>query len=147
MNALDTFQAYFDAFEDTYADDDWARIEPFFAEEMTYLNAEGSLLTGRAAAISYLQQDVNALDRRFDSRAFDGTPDIRAQGDEVTMVFTVRYKKAGVDDLVLSGREVATIRDSQIQHMEDQFDSSTIENFQAWIAQHGALLAGETNSG
>ena len=142
MTALDTFNAYFDAFEETYADNQWQRIAPFFAEEMTYLTAEGTLLEGRAAAIEYLQADLDGLDRRFDDRAFDGTPDISADGDEVTMVFTVRYSKTGADDLVLSGREVATIRDGQIQNMEDHFDAGTVARFEAWMARYGELLSG-----
>ena len=141
MNALNTFKDYFEAFEETYVDDNWARIAPFFADGMTYLNAEGTPLEGRAAAVDYLEGAVNALDRRFDSRTFDGTPDITAAGDEVTLRFTVRYRKAGLDDLVISGREVATIRDGQIQHLEDRFDAATLQRFEAWMAEHGALLA------
>lgn len=140
MNALNTFNDYFEAFEETYVDDNWARIAPFFAEAMTYLNAEGTALEGRAAALDYLEGAVNALDRRFDSRTFDGTPDITAAADEVTLRFTVRYRKAGFDDLVISGQEVATIRDGQIQHMEDQFGDATLQRLEAWMAEHGALL-------
>ena len=141
MSALDTFNAYFEAFEETYTDDNWDRVAPFFAPEVIYKNVEGNRLEGRAAAIEYLKTDLDALDRRFDSRAFDGTPDISLNGDDVTMVFTVRYQKEGAADLVISGREVATIRDGQIQHMKDHFDDTTLATFATWMERHGDLLA------
>ena len=140
MTALDTFNAYFDAFEATYADDNWDRVARCFAPDMVYLNTDGTL-EGRTAAVDYLKADVTAFDRRFDSRAFDGTPDITAHGHEVTMNFTVRYAKEGAPDLVISGQEVATIRDGLIQRMEDRFDDSSLEALERWTEEYGAFLA------
>ena len=33
MGIADRYQAYADAFEESYVDDDWSRIEPFFTED------------------------------------------------------------------------------------------------------------------
>lgn len=35
MNSVDTFKAYFDAFEETYLDDNWDRIAPYFSPDIT----------------------------------------------------------------------------------------------------------------
>ena len=36
MSIADRYQAYAEAFEVTYEDDDWTRIEPFFTEDAVY---------------------------------------------------------------------------------------------------------------
>ena len=37
MSIADSYLAYAEAFEETYEDDDWTRIEPFFTEDATYV--------------------------------------------------------------------------------------------------------------
>ena len=37
MSILDRFKAYADAFEESFEDDDWSRIEPFFTEDAVYI--------------------------------------------------------------------------------------------------------------
>ncbi len=36
MSIADRYQSYAEAFEETYKDDDWTRIEPFFTEDAVY---------------------------------------------------------------------------------------------------------------
>ena len=141
MNPVDTFNAYFAAFEQTYLDNDWERIAPYFAADIIYNTAGGDTVQGRAAVIDYLSSDVDSLDRRFDVREFVGGPNISGDGDQVTMGFTVRYRKAGVPDLEVSGKEVATIRDGQIQQLDDIVDEGAMAGFAAWMNEHGASLA------
>ena len=140
MNPVNTFKAYFDAFEKTYLDDNWDRIAPYFAPDITYNNAEGETLNGRTAALDYLRASVDSSDRRFDAREFVGEPRISGNDDEVTMIFTVRYRIDGAPDLVISGKEVATFNNNQIQQMDDIFDETTLANVAAWMEKHGALL-------
>ena len=140
MKPIDTFKAYFDAFEQTYLDDDWERIAPYFAADVIYATADGTRLEGRNAVLEYLRNDVESLDRRFDSRAFVGEPDISGDDDEVTMRFTISYRKEGAPDLVISGVEAARFQDNQIQQMEDVFDEETLAAFTAWMETHGASL-------
>ena len=141
MKPVDTFNAYFAAFEKAYLDNAWERIAPYFAPDITYNTAGGDVAQGRAAAIDYLRNDVDSLDRRFDVREFVGEPDISGDGDQVTMVFTVRYRKAGLPDLEIGGKEVATIKDGQIQQLDDLFDEGALAGFAAWMHEHGAQLA------
>ena len=140
INAVETFRAYSDAFEETYLDNNWDRIAPYFAPDITYRNAEGEILTGRLAALDYLKASVDSLDRRFDVREFVKTPEIRGDDDKVTMIFTVRYRKEGAPDLVLSGREIATFSDNRIRQMDDEFDDCTFARFATWMEKYGALL-------
>jgi hypothetical protein len=140
MTNLDQYLAYADAFETTLEDDDWARLMPFFAEDVTYRNAEGDVLRGRDAAIAYLEASVNGLDRRFDSRAFVGEPIAVAVGDEVRMTFTVRYEKTNLPALILSGTEVASFADGLIQRMDDVFDDAASEGMASWMDRHHEAL-------
>lgn len=140
MNNIEIFKAYFDAFEASYSDDDWDRIVPYFAIDMRYNTAEGQALTGSAAAIHYLKSAVDSLDRRFDSRAFDGEPEITGEGGTVTMVFTVRYKIAGAPDLLISGKEVATFHEGRIQTMDDLIDDASLAGVASWMEEHAGLL-------
>ena len=140
-NNVDIFNAYFDAFEEAYDSNNWEAIAPFFAEDMVYNTAGAETKRGRTAAIDYLKTDVESLDRRFDSRAFDGNPEITGEGNTVTMVFTVRYQLEGAPDLVITGKEVATFQDGKIRQMDDVFDDEAIAGFGAWMDEHGARLA------
>jgi hypothetical protein len=140
MSNVEIYNAYFQAFEETYKDDDWNRITPYFASDMRYNNAEGQTLTSGAAAVQYLQTAVDALDRRFDSRAFDGEPAITGDGDTVTLVFKVRYKIEGAPDLVICGKEVATFKEGKIQHMDDLFEDASLAEFASWMQKHAGLL-------
>ena len=96
MSIQDRYQAYADAFEESYLDDDWARIEPFFTEGAVY---EGDPeANGRDALIAKLKNGVDAFDRRMDSRTPDfNTPTMN--GDVLTMKWQVTYTKAGAPDM------------------------------------------------
>ena len=141
MSNIDRFKAYFDAFEETYLDDNWDRVAPYFAPDITYNNAEGQSLKGRTAALDYLKASVDSSDRRFDVREFVGEPEISADGDQVTMIFTVRYRIAGAPDLEIDGTEIATFSGDQIVQMDDVFDDASLASFATWMENHGALLA------
>ena len=94
----------------------------------------------RDAVLGYLEGSVNGLDRRFDSRQFVGEPSITATEDEVTMTFTVRYDKAGLPPLVVSGTEVARYAGGMIERMEDVFDADAAAGIADWLTRHQAAL-------
>ena len=108
---------------------------------MIYNTAEGQRLESGEAALAYLEASVDELDRRFDSRAFDGTPEITGEDDTVTMLFKVRYTLDGAPDLVLSGEEIAVFRDGRIQQMDDIFDEAAVDGFASWMEQYGSRLS------
>ena len=53
MSIVDRYQAYADAFEESFVDDDWSRIEPFFTEDAVYEGDPDA--TGREAVLAKLK--------------------------------------------------------------------------------------------
>lgn len=140
MGIADRYQAYADAFEQAYVDDDWSRIEQFFTEDAVYEGAPQEA-RGRDAVIATLKGGVDAFDRRMDSR----TPDFQTptvDGNTLTMLWKVTYTKDGCPDLVISGSETAVFEGDRIALLRDDFDSDTQAAMGVWMADHGAKLRG-----
>jgi hypothetical protein len=138
MSIADRYQAYADAFEKSYEDDDWTRIEPFFTENAVYEGAPDDA-KGRAAVLAKLKGGVDAFDRNMDSR----TPDFQqptVDGNTLRMNWSVTYTKAGCPDLVISGSETAVFEGDRIALLRDDFDASAQANMNEWMAAHGAKL-------
>lgn len=135
MSILERYQAYADAFEESYADDDWSRIGPYFTEDAVYEPDA----RGREAVVAKLKGGVDAFDRRMDGRTPDfQTPSV--DGDTLTMKWTVTYAKAGKPDLVLTGTETAVFRGDQIALLRDTFDPEAEKTLGEWMSAHGASL-------
>ena len=139
MSILDRYQAYAAAFEESYEDDDWSRIEPFFTEDAVYEGDPDA--RGRDAVIAKLKNGVDNFDRRMDSRTPDFEPPT-VEGDTLTMKWKVTYTKAALPDLVISGTEVAVFEGDRIAHLRDVFDPEAQKALEQWMARHGASLAG-----
>jgi len=137
MTILDRYQAYAEAFEQSYDDDDWSRIEPFFTEGAVYEGDPDA--RGRDAVLAKLKGGVDAFDRRMDSR----TPDFESptvEGDTLTMKWSVTYTKTGRPDLVISGVETAVFEGDRIALLRDTFDPEAEKAMGQWMAEHGAAL-------
>lgn len=141
MSILDRYQAYADAFEVSYEDDDWSRIEPFFTEDAVY-EGDPDDAHGRDAVLAKLKSGVDGLDRNMDSRTPDFNPP-SVDGDTLRMEWSVTYKKAGVPDLVISGVETATFEGDRISRLRDDLDPESQKAIGEWMAAHGALLQGD----
>ena len=86
MNHLEQFQAYADAFEETYVDDNWQRLEEYFTPDAVYAPGDGTEAVGRDQVLARLRDGVNGLDRRFDSRALSASqPSL--DGDTVSLAW------------------------------------------------------------
>ena len=136
MSIAERFQAYAEAFEQSYVDDDWSRLEQYFTDDAVYEEAEG-----RSAVLEKLKGSVNSLDRRMDSR----TPDFQTptvDGDTLAFNWTVTYTKASCPDLVISGSETAVFEGDRISLLRDDFDADTEAAMAAWMEAHGAKLGG-----
>lgn len=141
MSILDRYQAYADAFEESFEDDDWSRIEPYFTEDAVY-EGDPEDAQGRDAVLAKLKNGVDTFDRNMDSR----TPDFESptvDGNTLRMRWSVTYTKAGAPDLVLSGLETATFEGDRIARLRDDFDPETQKAMGEWMAAHGALLQGD----
>ena len=133
MSNLPSFNVYAAAFEESLADDDWSRLAQYFDEQASYAPGDGTLAEGRAAVLQALQDSVNALERKCDSRDVAGELELSESGDTVTLKFCLRYSKAGLPDLLLSGCETAQFANGLIVAMEDVFDDP--EAMIAWREQ------------
>jgi ketosteroid isomerase-like protein len=138
MSIADRYRAYAEAFEQSYDDDDWSRIEPYFTEDAVY-EGQPEDARGRDAVLAKLKGGVDAFDRRMDSR----TPDFQApsvEEDTLTMKWRVTYTKAGCPDLVISGVETAVFEGDRIRLLRDDFDPEAEKAMGEWMAAHGAAL-------
>ncbi len=135
MSILERYQAYADAFEETYVDDDWSRIEQYFTEDAVY-EGDPEAARGRDAVIAKLNGSVDALDRKLDSRTVDfQTPSV--DGNTLTVRWLATYTKAGAPDLVISGVETAVFEGDRIAVLRDDFDPDAEKAMGEWVAQHG----------
>ncbi|MCZ6855191.1 MAG: nuclear transport factor 2 family protein [Gammaproteobacteria bacterium] len=140
MSIADRYQAYAEAFEESYEDDDWTRIEPFFTEDAIY-ESQGEDARGREAVLAKLKGGVDTFDRNMDSR----TPDFQTptvEGNTLTMKWQVTYTKADCPDLVITGHEIAVFEGDRIARLRDEFDPAAETTMGDWMAAHGAKLQG-----
>ena len=139
MTNLERFQSYADAFEESYADDNWQRLEEFFTTDAVYAPGDGTEATGRDQVLAQLREGVNGLDRRFDSRALNASQP-SSEGDTVSLSWALTLSKNGAPDLTATGVEHATYSDGAISRLEDVFDEGTAEALGKWMAAHGDSL-------
>ena len=69
--SVQVFADYAAAFEETFADDDWSRLEQYFAEDARYEISGGPFATtidGRDAILKGLKKSLDGFDRKFDNR-------------------------------------------------------------------------------
>lgn len=138
MGIVDRYQAYADAFEESYEDDDWSRIEPYFTEDSVY-EGDPEDARGRDAVLAKLRGGVDGFDRKFDIRSPDfQTPSV--DGDRLTMKWTVTYTKKGLPDLVIFGLETAVFEGDRIARLRDDFDPAAQKAMAEWMSEHGASL-------
>jgi len=140
MDTLQTFMAYAAAFEQTYVDDDWSRIEPFFAPDAVYevkSEAFGARLVGPQAICAGMRKSVDGFDRRFDARDVQpvGAPEVA--GDALALSWQVTYRKAGVPDFVLRGRSELRVRDGRIVLLRDIYPPATERELAEWRRRSG----------
>ncbi len=147
MSILERFQAYADAFEESYKDDDWSRIAQYFTEDAVYAGEPdadpddpAATAKGREAVLTKLKNSVDGFDRRMDSRTLElHSPTL--VGDILTTSFRVSLRKTGTPDLVFSGKEAATFEGDRIALLKDTLDPDSEQVLNKWLAENGAALA------
>ncbi len=140
MSYLERFAEYAAAFEETFNDDNWKRLEQYFTPDATYAPGDGTIAQGRDEIFTALRNSVSSLDRRFDSRAFGDNPAPSESGNVVTLLWTLILEKKDLPSLTISGREYATFSGNAIQKLEDVFDDGAIQNLTEWMEKHGDSL-------
>jgi SnoaL-like domain len=137
MAIQDRYLEYAEAFEKSYLDDDWSRIEPYFTDGAVY---EGEpLARGRPAVLARLKNGVANFDRRMDSRTLTfEKPTVK--GNAVTVRWKAKYTKKGLPDLTISGAEIATFDGNRIASLRDDFDPHAQKAMGDWMEKHGKAL-------
>jgi len=142
MHIIDRYRAYAEAFEATYLDDDWSRLERYFTKDVTFRSfyTADIMVVGRQAVIEQLRADVESFDRKFDERHLEFVGEPRAAGGRVAMQWKMTYAKAGAPDLVLLGTERATFAGDLIALLEGAYAPDTFGEFGAWLGKYGEFL-------
>jgi hypothetical protein len=147
--AVQVFMDYAAAFEESYIDDDWSRLTPFFHENARYEVRGGPMaceIIGREAIFKGLKKSVDGLDRRFDDRVMeisDG-PHVTTvpAGEEVSIGWLVTYQRGDSPRIGIPGRSVFTVAGGRIAAMRDEYDDAALAPVAAWLQRYGADLDG-----
>jgi hypothetical protein len=133
MGVLARYQAYVDAFEQSVAGDDWARIDPFFTDEAVLISRDETVAHGKHEVVARLKNSVVNFDPLMDSR----TPDFEPQsidGNSITMKWTFWYTKSRQPVLVTFGQETAVFAGEQIEQLQDVSDNAMQQSLGASVA-------------
>ena len=149
QSAVQVFMDYAAAFEETYVDDNWSRLTPFFHEDARYEVRGGPMaceIAGRGAIFEGLKKSIDGLDRRFDERTIeisDGPHVTKVPaGEEVSIGWLVSYRRGDSPKLGIPGRSVFTVADGCIVAMRDEYDEADLAPLGAWLQKYGADLDG-----
>jgi hypothetical protein len=147
--ATKLFMDYAAAFEQVYIDDDWARLQPFFAEDASYEVRGGPLackITGREAIFTGLKKSIDGLDRRCSDRKIDVTdgPEVTStdDGHELSIGWHISYQYRDAPRAGFAGRSVVNIADGVIVALRDEYANEEMERFGAWMLEYGEGLGG-----
>jgi hypothetical protein len=143
VNPLERFLEYAQAFEKSYADDDWSRLEPYFARDAVY-RVVGSTswdceVKGRKQVIAAMRKFVNEFDRHC-------TRAIRPAGAPVVGQDTVRvagiaaYTRGDSEELTLQIELIAQYRDGSIIRLSDVYPAENEARVRAWMEKWGQGL-------
>ncbi len=139
---LQQFMAYAGDFERTFADDDWSRLQPYFAPDAVYevAGSFGCRLTGPTAIFAGIKKSLDGFDRKFAKRDIEVTSGPEILADEMRMGWTVVYTTEGLPPFVLRGRSIVRYADGRIVHLADSFDPGVEGDLSAWQRTTGVAL-------
>jgi len=147
--AMQVFMDYAAAFEETYVDDDWSRLAPFFSKDATYEVRGGPLackLEGPEAIFAGMKKSIDTLDRRCSERKIDllEAPQVTTTdaGQELSVGWHIDYQYGDAPRAGFDGRSVATVANGVIVALRDEYTEEEMANFGAWMQEHGEGLGG-----
>ena len=141
----DVFFEYAAAFEETYGDDDWERLRPFFAEDAVYEVAGGPYacrIEGCDNILAGMKRSIDGLDRRMDERqiSLKGSPEV--DGETVRLRWNVGYRRGDSPMGDLPGQSEATVRHGKIVILRDIYDDEELAPFGEWQGTYAPDLDG-----
>ena len=149
QQTLQVFMDYAAAFEETYTDDDWSRLTPFFPHDVKYEVRGGPMackIAGREKVFAGLKKSLDGLDRRCTERKLELTdgPHVVDTGDgsEVRLGWNAIYQYRDAPKFTLPGRSIFKIVDGVIVSMRDEYDDTKMGAVGAWMLEYGEGLDG-----
>ena len=133
---------YMAAYERSYADDDWTRLEPFFHEDAVHEVSGGPPFggrwQGRQAVIGTLRERAHGFERRFDERILAPRGSPVQMGDTVALPWRGIYRlgRTPASPLVIEGTKVATFASGQIELLREQFRPGTDRMIRDFLQHH-----------
>lgn len=133
---MESFAAYFAAFEATYVDDDWSRLEPLFAPDAVYrVTGSGRFdceLRGRDAVLAGLRRFLDGFDRHCERR-LEATRKPEVEGDRVRLRGTAYYRRGESPEFALELEEEIVFKDGRIVRLTDTYPPDFAERMDAWM--------------
>jgi len=139
MDPMQHFFGYAEEFEKTYDDDDWTRLERFFARDAVYEvrnTAFACRIEGVPAILRGLKKSLDGFDRRLAKRTLALADGPTEDGDGLTFGWTATYVAPGAPPFVLRGRSSARYRDGLIVELVDEYPDGMDAEAAAWSRAH-----------
>ena len=142
MSLVNQFNAFAADFESCINDDKWSRLEPYFVEDASYWNVGGPdpKITGRAAIVDYLKDDVASNDRRFASRNLEAITQPTVSGNKLSRKWRATYTMTGAPDLVVEGEARYEFDGELIRHLEEEITPASMQQYTEWMQKYGSRL-------
>ena len=143
MTNFECFAAYAADFEKTFKDDDWSRLERYFAPDAVYEvrnTGFGCRIEGARAILRGIKHSLDGFDRRLTKRTVDLVGAPVEKGDTVSLGWTATYKTPGAPPFVLRGRSTARYRGDAIVELVDEYPDGMDAEGAAWIETYAPDL-------
>ena len=134
MSHIARFAEYAQAFELSYLDDDWSRIEPFLDPDIVYEICDVSFacrLVGRDAVLHGIRKALNGFDRRCQRQIIHiaGPAEL---GDQVLTYGMATFAHEDAPLLAIRMHETVRYSADRIVQLTDVYDPGMDERVQTW---------------
>jgi hypothetical protein len=142
MELAELYRAQRVAFEQTYEDDDWSRMEPYFHDDVVYevMNVPfNCVVAGRDNVFAAIRRSVTNFDKQcvrelgLNRRAY-------VEGSNFLVHSSLSYRRADSPPIELFLWEIATFREGKIARLIDLYDAGSRELLAEWNAKWGEGL-------
>lgn len=142
MDIKEIFEKFAADFEKTLQDDNWDRLEKYFAESATYINIgfNQSKQIGREAILEFLKEDISSSDRRFDTRTHIALTSPVVNGNRLSREWRCTYTLSGVRDLVVEGEARYLFEGHLIKEVEQELTPESMHTLAQWMRDNGDML-------
>ena len=139
MGVMETFLAYANEFETTYEDDDWQRLEKFFAADAVYEVKSSTFpcrLVGPSAVFAGIKKSLDGFDRRMDSRRIDVLAPPTVNDDSIEVKWAVTYTLGSAPPVRVEAVSTGRVADGKITHLTDAYATEAEQTLGGWLREH-----------